>query len=65
MLENDIDEIVKQSHHGARCWLDFKNVCQETCCIECSVFLDAVGKAVKKVTLIENGRVPEVIELSF
>jgi hypothetical protein len=65
VLENDIDEIVKQDHRGTRCWLDFKNVCQENCCTDCSVFLEAVGKAVRKVIVLENSRVPEAINISF
>ncbi len=65
MLENDLDEIVNQDHHGTRCWLNFKSVCQETCCKECPSFLEAVARAVGKVTVIENARVPEVINISF
>ncbi|GAI25762.1 unnamed protein product [marine sediment metagenome] len=65
MLVNDIDEIVKQNHYGARCWLNSKDVCQEICCTECQVFLDAVSNAVKKVTVVENCRVPEAIKISF
>ncbi len=65
MLVNDIDEIVKQNHYGARCWLNSKDVCQESCCTECQVFLDAVSNAVRKVTVVENCRVPEAIKISF
>lgn len=65
MLVNDIDEIVKQNHYGARCWLNSKDVCQEICCTECQVFLDAVSNTVKKVTVVENYRVPEAIKISF
>jgi len=65
MLVNDIDDIVKQNHYGARCWLNSKDDCQEICCTECQVFLDAVSNAVKKVTVVENYRVPEAIKISF
>jgi len=49
MLVNDVDEIVKQNHYGARCWLNSKDVCQEIGCTGCRVFLDAVSNAVKKI----------------
>lgn len=65
MLVNDIDEIVKQNHYGARCWLNSKDVCQEICCPGCQVFLDAVRTAVRKVIVVENCRVPEAIKISF
>jgi hypothetical protein len=65
MWKNNLDEIVKENHQGARCWLDFKSICQETHCTECSAFLEAVARAVRKVTVIGNARVPEVVNVSF
>ena len=65
MLVNDIDDIVKQNHYGARCWLNSKDVCQEIGCPGCQVFLDAVRNAVRKVIVVENYRVPEAIKISF
>ncbi len=65
MLEKNVDEIVKENHTGAQCWIDFKNVCRKAYCTKCQVYLDAVSIAFSKVVGSNQTRLPEVLTIRF